>query len=81
MSKRSVEAAMDFSFPTPEERQAAMCVCCGSHCPGCESPDDYAWRRRDVDLSALADEVIKQGLRRARDRSRRHIGSTARRYR
>ena len=31
MSKRSVEAAMDFSFPTPEERRAAMCVCCGSH--------------------------------------------------
>lgn len=62
MSKRSVEAAMDFSFPTPEERQAAMCVCCGSHCPGCESPDDYAWRRRDVDLSALADEVIKTRL-------------------
>ena len=46
MSKRSVEAAMDFSFPTPEERRAAMCVCCGSHCPGCESPDDYVWRRR-----------------------------------
>lgn len=62
MSKRSVEAAMDFSFPTPEERQAAMCVCCGSHCPGCESPDDYAWRRRDVDLSVLADEVIKTRL-------------------
>ena len=39
-----------------------MCVCCGSHCPGCESPDDYAWRRRDVDLSALADEVIKTRL-------------------
>ena len=57
MSKRSVEAAMDFSFPTPEERRAAMCVCCGSHCPGCESPDDYAWRRRDVDLSVLADEA------------------------
>lgn len=55
MSKRSVEAAMDFSFPTPEERRAAMCVCCGSHCPGCESPDDYAWRRRDVDLSVLAE--------------------------
>lgn len=80
MSKRSVEAAMDFSFPTPEERRAAMCVCCGSHCPGCESPDDYAWRRRDVDLSVLTDEVIKQDLRRARGRSRRHIGSTARRY-
>lgn len=62
MSKRSVEAAMDFSFPTPEERRAAMCVCCGSHCPGCESPDDYAWRRRDVDLSVLADEVIKTRL-------------------
>lgn len=62
MSKRSVGAAMDFSFPTPEERQAAMCVCCGSHCPGCESPDDYAWRRRDVDLSLLADEVIKTRL-------------------
>lgn len=53
---------MDFSFPTPEERRAAMCVCCGSHCPGCESPDDYAWRRRDVDLSVLADEVIKTRL-------------------
>ena len=62
MSKRSVEAAMDFSFPTPEERRAAMCVCCGSHCPGCESLDDYAWRRRDVDLSVLADEVIKTRL-------------------
>lgn len=62
MSKKCVGAAMDFSFPTPEERKAAMCVCCGSHCPGCESPDDYAWRRRDVDLSLLADEVIKTRL-------------------
>ena len=62
MSKRSVGAAMDFSFPTHEERQVAMCVCCGSHCPGCESPDDYAWRRRDVDLSLLTDEVIKTRL-------------------
>ncbi len=62
MSKKCVGAAMDFSFPTPEERKAAMCVCCGSHCPGCESPDDYAWRRRDVDMSVLADEVIKTRL-------------------
>ncbi|MGN0544495.1 MAG: helix-turn-helix domain-containing protein [Acutalibacteraceae bacterium] len=62
MSKKCDGAAMDFSFPTPEERQAAMCVCCGSHCPGCESPDDYAWRRRDVDLSILTDDVIKTRL-------------------
>ena len=62
MPKKTVEAAMDFSFPTPEERQAAMCVCCGSHCPGCESPDDYAWRRRDVDLSLLMDDVIEKRL-------------------
>ena len=56
MSKRSVEAAMDFSFPTPEVRLLRLA------CPGCESPDDYAWRRRDVDLSVLADEVIKTRL-------------------
>ncbi len=62
MPKKKIEAAMDFSFPSPEERKAAMSVCCGSHCPGCESPDDYAWRRRDVDLSLLADEVIEKRL-------------------
>ncbi|MBQ2774609.1 MAG: hypothetical protein IJF40_01805 [Clostridia bacterium] len=62
MPKKKIEAAMDFSFPSPEERKAAMSVCCGSHCPGCESPDDYAWRRRDVDLSLLADDVIEKRL-------------------
>lgn len=62
MSKREICAAMDFSFPSAEERKAAMCVCCGSHCPGCEAPDDYSWRRRDVDLSFLLDDVIEKRL-------------------
>ena len=39
-----------------------MCVCCGSYCPSCEAPDDYSWRRRDVDLSILLDQVIEERL-------------------
>lgn len=62
MPKREISSPMDFSFPSPEERKAAMCVCCGSYCPSCEAPDDYSWRRRDVDLSLLTDKVIDERL-------------------
>lgn len=62
MPKKDISSPMDFSFPSPEERKAAMCVCCGSYCPSCEAPDDYSWRRRDVDLSILTDEVINERL-------------------
>ncbi len=50
------------SYPTPEEALAAQKACCGRVCSLCESPAEYAWRRRTVDLGALALEAVESDL-------------------
>ncbi len=42
-----------FTYPTEQEIKAANAVCCGRNCKMCESPTEYAWRKRDVDMCEL----------------------------
>ena len=40
----------------------AQKICCGRVCKMCESPAEYAWRRRTVDLAVLVREAVEQDL-------------------
>ena len=49
-------------FPSREEIKAAQLACCGRCCNQCESPAEYAWRKRDVDMALLLERAIKNEL-------------------
>lgn len=51
-----------FSFPDKEEIKAAQLACCGRHCSACEAPAEYAWRKREVDMSLLLEKAIRNEL-------------------
>lgn len=50
------------SYPTEEEMRAAQGACCGRICAECETPAEYAWRRRSVDLGELLLDAVKTRL-------------------
>ncbi|HOO26669.1 MAG TPA: hypothetical protein PKW24_08665 [Clostridiales bacterium] len=47
---------------TAEETASALANCCGKLCKMCEPPDDYAYRRRSVDLSKLLVKAVENDL-------------------
>ncbi len=49
-------------FPSREEIRAAQLACCGRCCTQCESPAEYAWRKRDVDMAILLEKAIANEL-------------------
>ncbi len=51
-----------FTFPDEQEIKAAQAICCGRYCSACEAPAEYAWRKRDVDMSLLLEEAIENEL-------------------
>ena len=51
-----------FNYPSQEEIRRAVAICCGRFCRLCETPVEYAWRARDVDLSALLDLAVENEL-------------------
>ncbi len=51
-----------FTFPDEEEILAAQKLCCGRCCTACEVPAEYAWRKRDVDMSVLLEQAIENEL-------------------
>lgn len=51
-----------FSYPSKEEMKAAQLACCGRICSACETPAEYAWRKREVDMSLILEKAIKQEL-------------------
>lgn len=51
-----------FTFPDEEEIIAAQKLCCGRCCTACEVPAEYAWRKRDVDMSVLLEQAIENEL-------------------
>lgn len=61
-SKKKRGSAHCFEFPTEEEIQQAQLVCCARNCRRCETPTEYAWRKREVDLTALTREAIEAEL-------------------
>ena len=58
-----------FTFPAREEIKAATNICCGRFCGSCETPVEYAWRARDVDMSALLDMAIENELTQAEQKA------------
>lgn len=51
-----------FTFPDEQEIKTAQAICCGRVCKECETPAEYAWRKRDVDMSFLLEEAIENEL-------------------
>ncbi len=51
-----------FTFPDESEIAAAQKLCCGRCCTACEVPAEYAWRKRDVDMSFLLEQAIENEL-------------------
>ncbi len=51
-----------FTFPDEDEIAAAQKLCCGRCCTLCEVPAEYAWRKRDVDMSFLLEQAIENEL-------------------
>ncbi len=49
-------------YPDEEEMRAAQLACCGRFCNACETPAEYAWRKRDVDMSLLLERAIEDEL-------------------
>lgn len=50
------------SYPDEQEIKAAVRACCGRCCNACESPVEYAWRKRRVDLASLLEIAIEEEL-------------------
>lgn len=57
-SKHNVKVA----FPSKEEMRTAQLICCGRCCTQCETPAEYAWRKREVDMSKLLELAIENEL-------------------
>ncbi len=57
-----IEEEILFTFPDEEEIIAAQKLCCGRCCTACEVPAEYAWRKRDVDMSVLLEQAIENEL-------------------
>ena len=53
---------MLFRYPSKEEIKAAQLACCGKCCTACESPTEYAWRKRGVDMAILLEKAIETEL-------------------
>ena len=51
-----------FNYPSREEIKEAVKICCGRNCGLCETPVEYAWRARDVDMSDLLCIAIENEL-------------------
>lgn len=49
-------------YPDKEEIKAAQLACCGRYCSACEAPAEYAWRKREVDMSLLLERAIRKEL-------------------
>ena len=49
-------------YPDEDEMRTAQLVCCGRFCNACETPAEYAWRKREVDMSLLLERAIEDEL-------------------
>jgi len=53
---------IDISLPSEEEIDQAVRVCCGRYCRACETPVEYAWRKRQTDLAYLVGLAVEKEL-------------------
>ncbi len=51
-----------YKYPSKEEIKAAQLACCGHCCDVCETPVEYAWRKRGVDMALLLENAIENEL-------------------
>ncbi|MBQ3044640.1 MAG: helix-turn-helix domain-containing protein [Clostridia bacterium] len=73
MRKKQKTQEVRAVFPSREEIRAAQLACCGRCCNQCESPAEYAWRKRDVDMAILLEKAIENELTETeREAVRRH---------
>ena len=50
------------AFPSREEMRVAQLLCCGRYCNQCETPAEYALRKRDVDMARILEIAIEREL-------------------
>lgn len=62
MRKKKNSGEVRVAFPSKDEIKAAQLACCGRCCTQCESPAEYAWRKRDVDMAILLEKAIENEL-------------------
>ena len=62
MQKNEKTKDVRTQFPSREEIRTAQLACCGRCCTQCESPAEYAWRKRDVDMAILLEKAIADEL-------------------
>lgn len=62
MNKKEKISDVREQFPSREEIRTAQLACCGRCCTQCESPAEYAWRKRDVDMAILLEKAIVNEL-------------------
>lgn len=62
MNSAIISSKKFYDYPTEEEVKNAVKICCGRHCNACESPVEYAWRRRRTDLADLVNVAIEREL-------------------
>lgn len=73
MKRKTKNQEVRTAFPSREEIKIAQLACCGRCCTQCESPAEYAWRKRDVDMAVLLEKAIEKELTETeRDAVRRH---------
>lgn len=51
-----------YDYPTQEEIREATKICCGRCCKCVETPVEYAWRARDVEMSDLLRLAVENEL-------------------
>ena len=52
----------DISLPSENEIRNAVKICCGRRCHACETPVEYAWRKRMIDLAYLLGLAVERDL-------------------
>lgn len=62
MIKSKTKYEVKVAFPSKEEMKTAQLICCGRCCTQCETPAEYAWRKREVDMADLLELAIKNEL-------------------
>ena len=55
-------ARADISLPSEKEIKNAVGICCGRCCVACETPVEYAWRKRTLDLAYLVGLAVRREL-------------------
>lgn len=62
MIKNKAKCDLKVAFPSREEMKTAQRICCGRCCTQCETPAEYAWRKREVDMANLLELAIENEL-------------------